>query len=96
MENIIAPQKIEKEEIVNLKFPDSEVLQSADSKKKRLRDLEMALTLGNLERGKIAIVFEDNNSVKRVDTTVWGLTDSRVILKMGIVLPIHRILEVKI
>jgi hypothetical protein len=53
------------------------------------------LSLGNLEHSKIKIYFEDDTSSKVVDTTVWGLTDKRVILKQGIVIPINRITKVK-
>jgi uncharacterized protein (UPF0248 family) len=52
--------------------------------------------LGNLERSKIKIYFEDDTSKKVVNTTVWGVTDKRVILKQGLVIPIHRIHSVKL
>lgn len=82
---------IEKEQIEFLRFPDSEVLQSQDDISRRRQDLERALTLGNTEQIKIRIYFEDNTSAKCVETTVWGVTDKRVILKQGMVIPIHRI-----
>jgi len=90
------PASIEKENINGLKFPDNDVLSSADDKKMRAANLEKALKLGNLEHGKIKIVFEDAEGIKQVDTTVWGVTDKRVILKQGAVVPIHRIHEVKV
>lgn len=85
---------IEKEKIAALKFPEEEVLNSADEKKQRLADLNKALSLGNLEHGKIQIIFEDTTGIKKVDTTVWGLTDKRVILKQSIMIPIHRVHKV--
>ncbi|HEY6160928.1 MAG TPA: hypothetical protein VI112_06885 [Bacteroidia bacterium] len=90
-ESLTIPQIISKEMITNLKFPDNEVLSEQDAIRKRRTDLERALALGNLEHHKIKIVFEDQESVKQVETTVWGLTDKRVILKQGIVIPIQRI-----
>jgi hypothetical protein len=39
----------------------------------------------------IKIYFEDDKSRKLVETTVWGVTDKRVILKQGLVIPIERI-----
>ena len=90
----IQPAAIEKENIAGLKFPESDVLQSKDDVKARFLDLERALKLGNLEHNKIKIVFEDSEGLKQVDTTVWGVTDKRVILKQGVVIPIHRIHEV--
>ena len=94
--NTTKPTVIEKENISGLKFPENDVLASADDKKTRAANLEKALKLGNLEHGKIKIVFEDSEGMKQVDTTVWGVTDKRVILKQGAVVPIHRIHEVKV
>lgn len=82
---------IEKEKIGLLHFPESEVLEDGDEIKVRESDLDRALTLGNIEHNKIRIYFEDNQSKKVVETTVWGVTDKRVILKQGIVIPINRI-----
>jgi len=90
------PVAIDKENITGLKFPEADVLSSADEIKIRNANLEKALKLGNLEHGKIKIIFEDAEGVKQVDTTVWGVTDKRVILKQGAVVPIHRIHEVKV
>ena len=95
-ESITIPHLINKEMIPNLRFPDSEVLNSTDSIIERRSELERALTLGNLEHGKIKLIFEDEESIYQVETTVWGLTDKRVILKQGIVIPIQRIHIVKI
>lgn len=85
---------IDKENIPGLKFPENDVLQSRDDVKARFLDLERALKLGNLEHNKIKIIFEDSEGLKQVNTTVWGVTDKRVILKQGVVIPIHRIHEV--
>jgi hypothetical protein len=89
--NVNSPLLVEKEIIRDLKFPEHDVLSSKDEIKIRNSDLERALKLGNLEHNKIKIVFEDIDGVKQVETTVWGVTDKRVILKLGILLPIHRI-----
>lgn len=94
--NLNKPTLIDKENISGLKFPDSDVLTSKDQIKIRLANLDKALKLGNLEHGKIKIIFEDSEGIKQVDTTVWGVTDKRVILKQGAVVPIHRIHEVKV
>ena len=90
------PEPIEKEAIADLKFPADEILKDADAIKTRTIELERALKLGNLEKSKINIVFEDQHGVKQVNTTIWGVTDKRVILKQGVVIPINRIHEVKI
>lgn len=89
-------EKIEKEKIEDLRFPSSEVLLSATEIEQRQSDLDRALALGNLEHSKIKIYFEDDKSCKVVETTVWGVTDKRVILKQGVVIPINRIHSVKL
>ena len=88
-------QLIDKEAISELKFPESDVLSTSDAKNERLTDLNRAVSLGNLEQSKIKIYFQDSLSHKVVNTTIWGITDKRVILKKGIVIPIHRVHKVK-
>lgn len=90
------PVKIEKEQVPHLKFPADEVLKSKELIKQRYSDLQRAMTLGNLEHAKIKVIFEDAEGLKQVETTVWGVTDKRIILKQGVVIPIHRIHEVKL
>jgi hypothetical protein len=86
-------ESIEKEKIAHLSFPKAEVLEDVEAIEQRFSDLNRALSLGNLEHSKIKIYFEDNQSKKVVETTVWGLTDHRVILKQGNVIPINRIFK---
>lgn len=82
---------IEKEDIASLKFPATDVLDDDNEIKTRMSEINRALSLGNLEHSKIKIFFEDNESKKIVDTTVWAVTDKNVILKQGVRIPIHRI-----
>jgi hypothetical protein len=89
-------EKIEKESISGLKFPMDEVLADKEKIRERAQELNKALTLGNLERTKIRIYFEDDSSKKVVETTVWGVTDKRVILKQGLVIPINRVHQISI
>ncbi len=82
---------IDKEDIALLKFPITDVLDDVDEIKTRMSEINRALSLGNLEHSKIKIFFEDSESKKIVDTTVWGVTDKNVMLKQGVMIPIHRI-----
>ncbi|MFM9987983.1 hypothetical protein [Flavobacterium sp.] len=82
---------IEKELIDQLHFPVADVLDDKEEINQRNLDLDRALSLGNLEHSKIKIYFEDDQSKKVVETTIWGVTDKRVILKQGVVIPINRI-----
>lgn len=82
---------IEKEAIADLNFPRKDVLEEKEDIARRRQELDRALSLGNLEHSKIKIYFEDDNSKKMVETTIWGVTEERVILKQGVVIPIQRI-----
>lgn len=82
---------IEKESIQSLVFPKNEVLETAEQIKQRFFELNRALILGNVEHEKTKIYFEDNASKKMVETTIWGITEERVILKQGNSIPINRI-----
>ena len=82
---------IDKELIASLNFPKEDVLEDKEDIAERRNNLDRALSLGNLEHVKIKIYFEDDMSKKMVETTIWGVTDSRVILKQGVVIPVNRI-----
>ncbi|MFH6971526.1 hypothetical protein [Flavobacterium petrolei] len=84
-------KSIDKEDIALLKLPTIDVLDDVDEIKTRISEINRALSLGNLEHSKIKIFFEDDESKKIVDTTVWGVTDKNVMLKQGVMIPIHRI-----
>jgi hypothetical protein len=84
-------EPIEKEKIGELRFPQSDVLMDVDKIREREGNLKRALTLGNLERTKTKIYFEDEQGLRMVETTVWGVTDKRIILKHGVVIPICRV-----
>jgi hypothetical protein len=88
-------EPIDKEKIDGLRFPATEVLMEKDKIAERDENLKRALVLGNREHGKARIYFEDDTSQKVVETTVWGVTDKRIILKHGVVIPIHRVHQIK-
>ena len=88
---IVNFEPIEKEFIQSLRFPKTDVLNDVETMYQRTSDLNRAQSLGNLEHSKIKIFFEDNNSKKVVETTVWAVTDNAVILKRGVRIPINRI-----
>ena len=87
-------QLIDKESVKELHFPNVDVLEEKDAIIQRMNDLDRALSLGNLEHGKIKIFFEDDISKKTIETTIWGVTDKRVILKQGVVIPVNRIYKI--
>jgi hypothetical protein len=88
-------EPIEKEKIEGLRFPSNEVLVDQEKITERESNLKRTLTLGNLEHSKTKIYFEDDSNMRVVETTVWGVTDKRIILKHGVVIPIHRVHSIK-
>lgn len=87
--------RIEKEIIDFLRFPSSEVLPSAHERTKRDNELIKALLLGNNYRTKVRIFFEDDEDLKVVETTIWGVSDNDVLLKGDLVIPKRRIIEIQ-
>jgi len=87
-------QPIEKEEITSLSFPKHEVLLSKSAQDNRCQNLKRAMVLGNLEHEKVKILFVANDGFKKVETTVWGVTNKSVILKKSMTIPLGRILSI--
>lgn len=94
MKSIRNIQIVDKEQIQFLKFPKEDVLTEKNEKAIRFTDLSRALYLGNLEHEKVKITFFDDTSLKRVDTTVWAVTDKYVVLKQSTIIPLARIVSV--
>ncbi|PRX54689.1 hypothetical protein [Flagellimonas meridianipacifica] len=85
---------IDKENVPFLNFPKEDVLNVKQERSQRCTSLFKAMRLGNLERQKVRILFKDDEGIKQVETTIWGVTNKRVILKKAINLPINRVLSV--
>jgi len=83
---------IEKEIIPSLSFKTDVKIEQQAGLKERLIE---ATKLGNLHRGKIAIIFRDDEGWKQVETTIWATGAKYICLKGGIWLPIERIKEIK-
>lgn len=94
MDNIIhsAPTLIEKEIIPNLKFKSEVNFKQQENLKERLLE---ATKMGNNDHIKIAIIFQDDEGMKRVETTIWATGDKYICLKGGVWLPIKHIKEVQ-
>ncbi len=87
--------EIQKEDVFLLHFPDDDILFSKDERKKRERQLDKASALGNIEHHKVKILFQDIEGLKQVHTTIWGVTDTEVILKKGVTIPTQRIYKIQ-
>ncbi len=87
-------QTVQKEQIKLLKFPKKDVLNKRKDQIDRFLELQRALSLGNLEHQKVRIVFVDDTGLKKVETTIWGITDKEVILKQCTIIPLERIISI--
>lgn len=94
MEKVITKNSVlvEKEIIPNLSFKNAVEVQQQEGLVNRLVE---ATKLGNIHHGKIAIIFHDDEGLKRVETTIWATGAKYICLKGGVWLPIDRIQEVK-
>lgn len=94
MHNItqLAPVLIEKENIPNLSFKSDVSFKQQENIIERLNE---ATKLGNLHHGKVAIIFQDDEGMKRVETTIWATGAKYICLKGGLWLPINRIKEIQ-
>lgn len=62
---------------------------------KRNQDLNRAMTLGNLEHGKVKIHFLDaQHNFYLVETTVWAVTEEYLCLKGDLQIPTCAVLRI--
>lgn len=94
--NTIAPQLIEKEAISALHFPTTPIANRPIEIKALKRKLDKAMILGNAHHNKIRILFEDDQGLKEVRTTIWASGENYIVLKQGVTIPIHRIRDVRL
>jgi hypothetical protein len=87
---------VPKENIKQLKFIKEDVLKDASSCKARLFSLEKAQTLGNLYHQKVNIIYLlRDGEIQQVETTVWAVGQEYIVLKGGVTIPVHAIMEVE-
>ncbi len=91
----ITPQRIDKDEIGSLHFPNQALDHSKEKLSYLTKALQKALKIGNSYKNKIKIVFYDATGLKEVETTVWNSTTENVVLKNGICIPFNRVVDVK-
>lgn len=88
------PQTITSEALKALRFDREDVLTEANAKESRNQHLKLGMTLGNLYKNKVQIVFKSLQGLHSVNTTIWATTDKNVVLKGGTFIPICCILQV--
>ena len=85
---------IEKESIPELNFPSKPLNKSKEQLILLKKKLKRSMILGNVHRTKMRIIFEDEEGVKEVQTTIWAAGDKNIVLKKGVTIPIHRLIDV--
>jgi uncharacterized protein (UPF0248 family) len=94
MENLVT-KKIEKEEVENLSFPTKPIkLRSKEEQLVLIEKLKKAEQLGNTYHNKIEIVFQDEEGLKEVNTTIWAVGEDHILLKKGVFIPVNRIVSI--
>ena len=94
MNTTLKPTVIEKEIIPNLNFPNQPLDKTKDEMKKLVLKLKRSMILGNIDRTKMRIIFEDDEGTKEVRTTIWAVGDKNIVLKKGVTIPINRLVDV--
>lgn len=88
-------QVIPKEAISMMHFLKEEVLTDPSDIRRRNLDLNRAMTLGNLEHGKVKIHFLDaQHNFYQVETTVWAVTEEYLCLKGDLQIPTCAVLHI--
>ena len=87
---------IAKEDISKFHFVHKEVLPDVEDRRLRFADLNKAMILGNSHKSKVKIVFQTEEGIKAVETTIWSVDEDEVSLKGGINIPMQSIKEVLI
>jgi len=87
---MISAKLIPKEDI-----PKYKLTRASEDHSMELQDkLRGALRLGNEFKSKAVITFQTLDGPKRVETTVWTLTEDSLQLKNGVVLPLGSLLDI--
>lgn len=87
---------IPKERISTLRFPKQPVDLSDEQHRDILGKLQDATRLGNAEHGKCRIVFQDDEGLKAVETTIWTFDADNIVLKYGMTIPVSRVVSIEI
>ncbi|WP_068596232.1 hypothetical protein ACF3NR_05075 [Vaginella massiliensis] len=81
---------IEKEEVINYKLLDAPVEERHVVKEK----LQGAMRLGNEFKSKSYITFQTDEGPKKIETTVWNVTDNYIQIKNGVFIPISSLIDI--
>lgn len=81
---------IAKEDVPKYKMLRAKV----DNESQLSHKLKSALRLGNEFKGKTVISFQTEEGPKKIETTIWSLTESYIQIKNGVSIPVKSIIEI--
>lgn len=82
---------IEKEKVSQYHLTKAEAGNKNITKEK----LERALRLGNEFKSKTVITFQTDEGPKKIETTVWSVTDDFIQIKGGVALPLYSLINIE-
>ena len=77
-----------------LVFPSGDVLSNEYQRTKRSKRIHSATYVGNIRHEKVAIVFQTETAIFKVQTTIWLNYGGCIYLKGNITIPVERVLSV--
>jgi len=88
------PIDISRLDTASLVFPSGDVLSNDFARTKRSKRIHSATYVGNIRHEKVAIVFQTETEVFKVQTTIWLNYGGCIYLKGNITIPVERVLSV--
>jgi len=82
---------IEKEEVINFKFLEAPKEDVHVQKDKLLN----AVRLGNEFKSKAYITFQTDQGPKKIETTVWSVTEKYLQIKNGVSIPLKSLIDIQ-
>ncbi len=82
--------------ILKEEIPNCKIIQAAEDHSNELKEkLENAMRLGNEFKSKAVIAFQTEDGPKKVETTVWAVTENYIQLKNGILIPTKSLIDIE-
>lgn len=82
---------IEKEDVKKYKFLDA----YKEDVELQVEKLNGAVRLGNEFKSKAYITFQTEEGPKKIETTVWSVTDKFLQIKNGVLIPLDSLINVQ-
>lgn len=87
--------KIDKYNLDQITYAKREALDDPEEREDRLREIERGMRLGNTHKLPTRIIFETaDGDIIETEATIWAVTESRVMLKNNLSIPIRSIYSV--